>query len=82
MKSVKQRLQEINHGDKLIFPDGRMVTFHFFLKDESIRQVEAVCVNEAMRKLCHEMNKSWTMLFPEVLDILTVDPNFTLDIPV
>lgn len=82
MKSVKQRLQEINHGDKLIFPDGHHVTFHFFLKDETIRQVEASSVNMAMRKLCKELNKSWIVLFPEILDILTVDPNYMLDIPV
>jgi hypothetical protein len=82
MKSVKHILHQCHRNDEPLFPDGRMATFHFFLKDETIREVEAVCLNEAMRKLCQEMNKSWIMLFPEILDILTVDPNYTLDIPV
>ena len=47
-----------------------MKTFTFFLRDESIHEVQAGCADEAFRALCRKLNRSWVSLHPEALDCL------------
>lgn len=49
-----------------------MNIFTFFLKDDSIHEVEVDGdANDAFRILCYRLNKSWAWLRPEVVTCLT-----------
>ena len=48
-----------------------MITFTFFLDDDSIHEIKAVDANSAMRKLCSSLFRSWVEIQSRVLACLS-----------
>lgn len=47
------------------------MTFIFFLKDDSIHEVESDTADNAFRLLCEKLGKSWAWLRTEVAECLS-----------